>query len=33
MENLKEKLSRDLSFSLPEMKVTLKQPLGTVLKN
>ena len=32
MENMKEKLSCDLWFSLPEIKVTLKQLSETVLK-
>ena len=33
MEKMKEKLSRDLWFSVPDMKVTLKQLSETVLKN
>ena len=33
MENMEEKLSCDLWFSLPDMKVTLKQLSETVLKN
>ena len=32
MQNVKEKLSCDLWFSLPDMKVTLKQLSETFLK-
>ena len=33
MENMKEKLSCDLSLSLPDMKVILEQMPETVLKD
>ena len=33
MENKKKKVSCDLQFSLPDVKVTLKQLSETVLKN
>ena len=33
MENLKEKLSSDLGFLLPDMKVILKQLSQMALKN